>query len=208
MSGKITLLIGIAGGSGSGKTTICRKLIESLGDLANLVSCDNYYLSQSHLDEEARAQINFDHPETIDFPLLDSHLDMLARGNAIEMPTYCFTTHSRLAETTRLSPRPITIVEGILLYANDSVRNKLDMLVFVEASDELRLQRRLERDVAERGRTAESVKQQWQSTVAPMYEQFVDASKAFAHVTINTELDQDQCDQAVQTLADGLRGMV
>ena len=124
------------------------------------------------------------------------------------MPTYCFATHSRLAETVTVTPRPITIVEGILLYTHDAVRNKLDMRVFVEASDEVRLQRRLERDVAERGRTAESVTQQWQSTVAPMYEQFVDASKSFSHVTINTELDQDQCDQAVQTLADGLRNMV
>ncbi len=208
MMQKKTLLIGIAGGSGSGKTTICRQLSESLDGLANLISCDSYYISHSHLSEDERAQVNFDHPQTVDFDLLDVHLDSLARGKPIEMPTYCFATHSRLAKTITIQPRPITIVEGILLYTHESVRNKLNLRVFVEASDEIRFQRRMQRDVAERGRTTESVTQQWQSTVAPMYEKFVDDSRAWSHVSINTEINQEECDLAVQELANGLRQMV
>jgi len=207
MPDKKTLLIGIAGGSGSGKTTICRQLVERLGDLANVISSDNYYLSQSHLEDAERAAVNFDHPDVIDFDLLANHLDRLARGHAIEMPEYCFATHSRLGSTTTITPKPITIVEGILLYANPTVSSQLDLLVFVDAPDQVRYERRLARDVAERGRTPESVAQQWKETVAPMYDKYVAATKNHAHVTINTEVDSAETDRAITVLADGLQSM-
>lgn len=205
---KKTQLIGIAGGSGSGKTTICQQLVAELGDLANLLACDNYYLSQAHLNDANRAKVNFDHPETIDFDLLDSHLDSLANGVSIEMPEYCFATHARKNTTVKLSPRPITIVEGILLYSHDAVRNKFDLRIFVDAESDLRFHRRLGRDIAERGRTHECVESQWKQTVEPMYERFVAPTKAFAHVTIDTSGNQEECERAIQTLADGLKEMV
>ena len=160
------------------------------------------------MEELARSEINFDHPDTIDFELLDTHLDQLARGNDIEVPEYCFASHSRKATTIRVRSNPITLVEGILLYSNHSVRNKFDLRVFVEASDQTRFQRRMERDTAERGRTAVSVERQWSQTVMPMYAEFVEDTKRFAHVVINTDLDPEQSAAAVTTLADGLREMV
>ena len=208
MAGKKTILIGIAGGSGSGKTTICENLAKLLGDLSSRISCDNYYHSHCHLDELARAEINFDHPDTIDFALLDDHLDQLARGNPIEMPDYCFASHTRRVVTTRVESKPIVLVEGILLYANKSVREKFDLRVFVDASDEIRYRRRVARDMRERGRSMVSVERQWSQTVVPMYEAHVEQTRQFAHVTINTEWHPEQSERAIETLASGLREMV
>ena len=200
------LMIGVARGSGSGKTTICRQLADRFGAAALVLSSDNYYRSQSHLSPAARAEVNFDHPDAIDFQLLADHLAEIRNGKAVEVPQYDFTTHTRHQHSANLDAPPILLVEGILLFVHDEVRQHFDLTIFVNAASETRYQRRLARDMEERGRTAESVEAQWKNTVVPMYDRFVAQTQRQVQMIINTDNDIRQDMDLLTILADGIRG--
>jgi uridine kinase len=179
------LTIGISGGTGSGKTTITNRLIEALSeDRILILQQDHYYKDLPHLPLEERAKQNFDHPESLDTPLLVNHVHVLREGNAIERPVYDFTQHRRVPATVHLEPRPALIVEGILIFENEALRNLLDIKIFVDTDADLRFIRRMRRDVRERGRTAESVVDQYLRTVRPMHMEFIEPSKRYADVII------------------------
>ena len=180
-----SLAIGICGGTGSGKTTIADRIIAALPHEGVLVlQQDHYYKDLPHLPLEERAKQNFDHPDSIDTPLLVEHVRALRAGQAIERPKYSFTEHRRLAETVRLEPRAALILEGILIFENRALRDLLDIKIFVDTDADLRFIRRLNRDIRERGRTAESVIRQYLATVRPMHMEFVEPSKRYADVII------------------------
>lgn len=167
-------LLGIVGGSGSGKTTLAARLAGRLGEERAAVLCfDVYYRDLSHLPLAERHQVNFDHPDTLDAPLFVSHLDALLDGLPVEVPMYDYATHSRSPRGESVHPRPVVIVEGILLMAFDAIVERLDNTVFLDCPEAVRLERRLARDVAERGRTPEHVERQFSQHVAPMHERFV-----------------------------------
>jgi uridine kinase len=179
------LLIGVAGLSGSGKTALARKLAPHLH--SEVITLDAYYHPQSHLPLEARGTLNYDHPDALDWPLLCSHLAALTRGEPVEEPVYLFDQHTRAPLTRRIEPRPVFIVEGILTLHHPGVRELLDLAVFVTTRDEECLRRRLERDIAERGRTRESVLEQYYSTVWPMALQYVLPTREFASLVVSGE---------------------
>ena len=180
-----TLTIGICGGTGSGKTTITNRLTETLSeDSVLLLQQDHYYKDTPHLPLEERAKQNFDHPESVDTQLLISHVRALREGQAIERPVYDFTQHRRVPATVHLEPRPALIVEGILIFENPALRNLCDIKIFVDTEADLRFIRRLRRDIRERGRTVESVIEQYMATVRPMHMEFVEPSKRYADVII------------------------
>ncbi len=179
------VVIGIAGGSGSGKTTVQRKIIEAFGrDQIALLDHDSYYLDLSHLPPEERARFNFDHPDALETGLMVAHLDRLLAGEPIEKPTYDFTTHSRRIETETVYPHPVVIVEGILVLGEPALRERMDIKLYVDTPDDVRLIRRIQRDLHERGRDIESVIQQYKRTVRPMHLEFVEPSKRTADVII------------------------
>lgn len=179
------LFIGIAGGSGSGKTTIARSVVDIVGrDKVIYLQQDAYYRNQNHLDQDERARINYDHPDSLELELLVEHLDALRDNKAIERPIYDFETHTRTAETYRLEPQPIVIVEGILLFADAQLRERFDVRVFIDTEPDVRLMRRIRRDIVERGRSVESVLEQYEATVRPMHHQFVEPSKRYADIII------------------------
>jgi uridine kinase len=186
-----TFLIGVAGLSGSGKSEFARRLAASLDSCA-VLTLDSYYHSQSHLPVEARAALNYDHPDALDWPLLIEHLDALGHGNAIEEPHYLFDRHTRSARTRTLRPRPYLVLEGILTLCRAEVRDRLDLKVFVSTTPEECFRRRLVRDMAERGRTAESVHEQYAGTVWPMAVEFVLPSRDFADVVVSGEEPLDR----------------
>jgi uridine kinase len=188
-------LIGVAGLSGSGKTALARKLAPHLH--SEVLTLDAYYHPQSHLSLEARAKLNYDHPDALDWPLLASNLAALSRGDSIDEPIYLFDQHTRAASTRRIDPQPILIVEGILALHHPDVRRLLDLSVFVTTRDEECLRRRLERDIAERGRTRESVLEQYTSTVWPMALQYVLPSREFADLVVSGEEPLDESAAAV-----------
>lgn len=180
-----SLVIGICGGTGSGKTTITSRIIAALPALSVVVlEQDSYYRDLPGLPLEERARQNFDHPEALDTALLVEHVRALRAGRAIEQPLYDFTAHCRRAETLHVEPRPAIIVEGILIFENAALRELMDIKVFVDTDADLRLLRRLERDIRERGRTVESVIEQYLSTVRPMHLEFVEPSKRYADLII------------------------
>lgn len=180
-----TLTIGICGGTGSGKTTITNRLTEALSeDSVLLLQQDHYYKDTPHLPLDERAKQNFDHPESVDTQLLISHVRALREGQAIERPVYDFTQHRRVLATVHLEPRPALIVEGILIFENPALRNLCDIKIFVDTEADLRFIRRLRRDIRERGRTVESVIDQYMATVRPMHMEFVEPSKRYADVII------------------------
>ena len=182
---KRPLVIGICGGTGSGKTTITRRVVESLPEnYAVVLSHDWYYKGGHALSVEERAQLNYDHPDSIETTLLVGHLQRLRAGEVIERPTYDFATHSRLLEVVRIEPRPAIIVEGILIFESASLRELMDVKIFVDTDADIRFIRRLKRDVNKRGRTVESVIEQYTTTVRPMHLEFVEPSKRFADVII------------------------
>ncbi len=185
MKNSSCLTIGIAGGTGSGKTTVAETI---LGDVAEgsvaYIAHDAYYKDLADLPQMQRENLNFDHPDSLDTPLLIHDLRELQAGRAVEMPEYDFTRHARREQRRHVSPRPILLVEGILIFADPELRGLLDIKIFVDTDPDLRFIRRLQRDIAERGRTIESVIQQYLTTVRPMHLEFVEPSKRYADVII------------------------
>ncbi len=179
------LFIAIAGGSGSGKTTIARSVVDLVGgDSVVYLQQDAYDRDRNDLTLEERAAINYDHPDSIETELLTEHLDRLRAGQAIDRPVYDFSTHTRTEETYRIDPDPAVIVEGILVLADPELRDRFDVRVYIDTAPDLRLMRRLERDILERGRTVQSVLEQYIRTVRPMHYQFVEPSKRYADIII------------------------
>jgi uridine kinase len=179
------LIVGVAGGSGSGKTTVVRRIVESLGpDEVTLLDHDRYYRDRNDLRLEERAALNYDHPDALETDLMVRHVQELKAGRPVEVPRYDFARHARLAETDLFAPRRAIIVEGILIFTDPALRKLMDIKVFVDTDSDTRFIRRLVRDVADRGRTMESVIEQYQDTVKPMHLEFVEPSKRYADVII------------------------
>lgn len=180
-----TVVIGMAGGTGSGKTTVAREILRRAGtEQISLIQHDAYYKDLGDLPLTQRAMQNFDHPDALDNDLLITHLKELKAGRAIEVPVYDFTTHTRTKETRHVEPRRVILVEGILIFADEALRRLLDVKIFVDTDADIRFIRRLQRDIAERGRTMDSVIHQYLGTVRPMHQEFVESSKRFADVII------------------------
>jgi uridine kinase len=179
------LIIGIAGGTGSGKTTVVHQIMNELPETeVGIISQDSYYKENHNLSFEERSLINFDHPRAIDFELLVAHLKELKAGNNINQPVYSFVTHNRTDDTVFTHPRKVMIVEGILILANAELRELFDVKIYVHADSDERLIRRLKRDIAERGRDMDEVLSRYQTTLKPMHEQFIEPTKAFADIII------------------------
>ena len=179
------MIIGICGGTGSGKTTIANRILESVSaDEVVFIQQDLYYRNLEDMPLDYRNAANFDHPDALDNDLLVSHLKKLNAGEPVELPIYDFRTHKRLSDTTPIQAKPIVIVEGILIFAEPRVLEQMDIKVFVDTPDDIRFIRRLKRDIAERGRTLDSVIEQYINTVRPMHNQFVEPSKRHADVII------------------------
>ena len=178
-------IIGIAGGTGSGKTTVVRKLIERLpkGEVV-VIPQDSYYKDSSHVPAEERQNINFDHPDAFEWPLLAKHIEQLKRGQAVEQPIYDYITSSRLKETVHVEPKEIIIVEGIMALRDYHLRQQMDLKIFVDADADDRLIRVAKRDIVERGRTIEAVMERYQRVLKPMHEQFIETCKRYADVII------------------------
>jgi uridine kinase len=179
------MIIGISGGTGSGKTTVANRILESVSaDEVVFIQQDLYYRDLKDMPLDYRNAANFDHPDAVDNELLINHLKKLNAGESVELPIYDFRTHTRLPATTRVEPKPIVIVEGILIFAEPRLLEQMEIKIFVDTPDDLRFIRRLRRDIAERGRTIDSVIEQYMATVRPMHMQFVEPSKRFADVII------------------------
>ena len=180
------MVIGIAGGSGSGKTTITNQIVEQLGADVTVITHDNYYRAHHEMTYDERALLNYDHPDSYETELLTEHLAALRRGETVQIPTYDFSIHDRTDETITVCPSSVIIVEGILLFFHPELRDLMDIKVFVDCDADVRILRRIMRDVKERGRTLESVINQYLATVKPMHEAFVEPSKRFADIIIPT----------------------
>lgn len=179
------LIIGIGGGTGCGKTTVVNQILNELpaGEVG-IISQDSYYKDTSHLTYDQRVKINFDHPRSIDFELLESHLKELKKGQTIEQPVYSFVQHNRTGDTIITHPRKVMIVEGILILTNPELRDMFDIKIFVHADSDERLIRRLKRDIAERGRDIDEVLTRYQTTLKPMHQQFIEPMKEYADLII------------------------
>jgi uridine kinase len=179
------LVIGIAGGSGSGKTTVAQAILQRVGpDRISFLQHDAYYKDLSGLPPAQRAEFNFDHPNSLESDLLSQHIRKLRNGQPVEVPIYDFSTHSRTTKTYIIQPRGVILVEGILIFADPDLRNLFDVKIFVDTDQDLRFIRRLQRDLSERGRTTEAVIKQYLNTVRPMHLEFVEPSKRYADVII------------------------
>ena len=178
------LVIGIAGGSGSGKTTLMKRLIERFGDDIAVLSHDNYYRAHNELPYEERCKLNYDHPDAFETDMMVRHLRQLKEGQAIYCPTYDFTIHNRAEAVQLVEPRRVIVVEGIMIFADKALRDEMDIRIFVDTDADVRLARRIKRDVAKRGRSLESVLNQKMQTVKPMHEQFVEPSKKNADLVV------------------------
>ena len=178
------MVIGIAGGTGSGKTTLMKNLTQRLGNEVTVMSHDNYYKRLDHLSFEERCAVNYDEPAAFDTSLMTYHLSELRRGAEVDGPIYDFANHNRSNETVHLVPRKVIIVEGILIFENQALRELMDIRIFVDTDADIRLCRRIKRDVNKRGRTLESVLKQYQATVKPMHEAYVEPSKKYAHIVV------------------------
>jgi len=179
-----SLILGVAGGSGSGKTTVVNKIIEGIGDDVLLLQHDSYYRDLSHLSFEDRKKQNFDHPSALETELMIRHLDALKSGYQIDLPVYDFVEHTRSDETIRTAPKKIILVDGILIYAEPKLREQMDIKLFVDTDDDVRLLRRLKRDITERGRDLDGVLSQYERYVRPMHLEFVEPSKRYADIII------------------------
>lgn len=178
------VVIGIAGGTGSGKTTLVGHLEKAFNDKVVVISHDHYYKSNGHLPLEERRALNYDHPSIFDTDMMVKHIKMLKNGESIERPEYSFVEHTRMEKTVHIRPAKVIIVEGILVFENKELLNQMDIKIFVDADADVRILRRLVRDVKERGRDIDSVVEQYLTTVKPMHEEFVDTSKKHAHIII------------------------
>ena len=178
------LVIGIAGGTGSGKTTLMKRLVERFGADVTVLSHDNYYRRRDDMPFEERCKLNYDEPAALETDLMARHLDALRHGQTIDCPVYDFSLHNRSGDTVRIEPRKVIIVEGILIFENKQLRDLMDIKIFVDTDADIRLCRRIRRDVRERGRTLESVIEQYQTTVKPMHEKYVEPSKRYAHIVV------------------------
>ena len=179
-----TILIGIAGGTGSGKTTLTRHLKEHFGQEVTVISHDNYYKRQDGKTYEERAKVNYDHPSAFDTDLLIEHLRQLKAGHSIQCPVYSYSDHNRTDRTVEIFPTKVIIVEGILIFQNPTLRDMFDIKIFVETDADVRILRRALRDVEERGRTRQSVVTQYLTTVKPMHEQYVEPSRKYADIVV------------------------
>lgn len=180
-----TYIVGISGGTGSGKTTIAEKIVEHFRDKATYIPHDRYYKDQSHLEMPERVKTNYDHPDALETDLFIKHLRSLIKGENIELPEYDFTKHTRkLGVTTTVSPTPLIIIEGILIFENEELRNMCDLTVYVDVAADIRILRRTIRDIQERGRTLESCYDQYVQTSRPMHEKFVEPTKQYADIII------------------------
>lgn len=203
------VVVGVAGGTGSGKTTVAREILRRAGtDQISLIQHDAYYRDLSDLPLAQRAMQNFDHPDALDNQLLIAHLKQLKAGRAVEIPVYDFTTHTRTAETQRVGPHRVILVEGILIFADESLRQLMDVKIYVDTDADIRFIRRLERDIAERGRTMKSVIHQYLATVRPMHQEFVEPSKRHADVIIPegglNEVAMEMIAARIKALLDGV----
>jgi uridine kinase len=179
------VIIGIAGGTGSGKTTVAQAIYDRVGrDRIEWISHDSYYRNFDGLSTEERHKINFDHPDSLETELLTRHLDVLAKGSSVDVPMYDFSVHARRVETQRVEPRRVIIVEGILVLAEPELRRRINIKLFVDTPADIRFMRRLLRDIQSRGRTLDSVVKQYLTTVRPMHEEFVEPSKRYADLII------------------------
>ena len=201
------ILLGVAGGSGSGKTTVVRRIRDALRPAADVavIHHDSYYRDGSALTLAERAAVNYDHPDSLETELLIRHLTALLRGESIHVPVYDFTNHVRTAETRRVEPRPVVIVDGILILWDRALRDLMDVKIFVDADADVRLARRLRRDVEERGRDPESVLDQYMETVRPMHLEFVEPSKRYADVILPRGGHNKV---GVQMVVDSVRGVL
>jgi uridine kinase len=179
-----TLILGIAGGTGSGKTTLTRRLMDHFGDDVSVVYHDNYYKRHDELTYDQRAALNYDHPAAFDTDLMIQHLAALRWGEPIQCPVYDYTVHNRSEETVEIHPTKVVIVEGILIFENQDLRDMMDIKIFVDTDADVRILRRILRDVKERGRSLDSVVEQYLTTVKPMHEQFVQPSRQYADIVI------------------------
>jgi len=178
------LIVGIAGGTGSGKTTVAHKLAASMPGRAVTIEHDAYYRDQAHLTFDERVKINYDHPASLESDLLAQHLRTLRDGNTVDIPIYDFATHTRAKDTRRIEPARVVIVEGILVFAEASLREQMDIKIFVDTDSDIRLIRRIRRDLEQRGRTFQSVRDQYYSTVRPMHIEHVEPSKRWADLIV------------------------
>ena len=181
---KDILVIGIAGGTGSGKTTLMDNLVKRFGDDVTVLSHDNYYRRRDDMSMEERQKVNYDEPAALETDLMVRHLDKLRQGESIECPVYDFTRHNRSDKTITIQPKRVIIVEGILIFEDQALRDLMDIRIFVDTDADVRLGRRILRDVEERGRTLQSVLDQYQTTVKPMHEMYVEPSKKHAHLVV------------------------
>jgi len=200
------LIIGLGGGSGSGKTTIARSILEAIGpDHVTLIQHDAYYHDQTDLPMEERVKVNYDHPDSFETTLLVAHLQELRAGRAIERPIYDFTVYNRLADTVRVEPKHAVIVEGILVLYEPELRELMDLKIYVDTDPDLRILRRLERDLKERGRSFDSVHHQYLATVRPMHLQFVEPSKRYADIVIPEGYNTGAVATVISMIRDVLR---
>ena len=180
-----SVLIGIGGGTGSGKTAVSENILNGFDeDEIGIIAQDSYYKDLSDKPSKERAKTNFDHPEAIDFDLLTEHLKNLVNGEPVEIPVYDFSTHTRARETNRLDPRPTIVLEGIMVLTNERLRELMDIKIYVETDADVRFIRRLQRDIKERDRTVEDVIEQYMNTVRPMHEEFVEITKKYADIIL------------------------
>ena len=178
-------VIGVAGGSGSGKSTVMREVLASIGpDMVAVVMQDDYYLDQTHLSPEDRRKTNYDHPDAFDWPLMVQHMQALRRGEAIDMPTYDFVKHNRAPTTVVVNPAPVIVIEGLFALFDPDLRKMMSLKIFVDTAADVRFIRRLQRDITERGRSTESVIAQYLETVRPMHKQFIEPTKRNADVIL------------------------
>ena len=184
MNNDSIMIIGVAGGTGSGKTTLARHIANAFGDRVAVITHDSYYRAQNDKSVEERALQNYDHPDAFETDLLCRHLEMLANGQAVNVPVYDYTIHNRADATVRVEPKPVIVLEGILLFSDEELRNKMDLKIFVDTDADERILRRIMRDTAERGRTLESVIKQYLTTVKPMHDAFVEPFKRYADVIV------------------------
>ena len=201
------MVIGIAGGTGSGKTTLTRRLVERFGADVSVLNHDNYYKAHDDMPFEARRRLNYDHPDSFDTDLLVRDLKQLRQGVAVDCPTYDYTVHNRAQATLRVEPARVVIVEGILIFENQALREQMDIKIFVDTDADVRILRRLVRDVKERGRSLDSVVGQYLSTVKPMHEAFVEPSKKYADLIVpeggNNQVALEMIVRRVQHHLDG-----